>query len=266
MCRLYQVSRSGYYAWRDRPPSQRAIDDDRWLEKIITVFEEHRRVYGSPRIHAALKRNGETIGRRRVERLMREHAVVPDSHRLYRQRPGLAKYYDQAGYRLKDLNLTRPNQLWVGDLTYLKVQGQWRYLAVVMDRFSRRILSWALGREKTAALTTKALRKALKQRAAPSDLMFHSDRGTEYLSADHHRLLKQQGITQSTNRPRRMNDNAQMESWNKSFKSELYHRYRFPSDASLIQSIRSYVDFYNTDRLHSSLGYLTPTEFEARCA
>ena len=220
-------------------------------------------VYG---LAASLQRRGEPIGRRRIERLMRENGIVACTHKLYRRLPGLAKYFDSADYRLKDIDITRVNQVWVGDLTYVKVNGQWRYLAVVMDRFSRRILSWALGREKSAALTARALRKALACRAPTEGLIFHSDRGTEYLSGPHQQLLKRHDLVHSTNRPRRMNDNAHMEGWNKSFKSELYHLYRFPTDQSLLQSIRSYVDFYNRNRLHSALGYQTPLEFEARCA
>ena len=134
-----------------------------------------------------------------------------------------------------------------------------------MDRFSRRILSWALSKEKGAGVTAKALKQALRKRGYPKNLIFHSDRGTEYLAAQHSDPLKRHDVTQGTNRPRRMTDNAHIESWNKTLKSEMYYRNKFSADKSLLREIKSYVDFYNEDRLHSSLGYTTPMAFEAIC-
>ena len=135
-----------------------------------------------------------------------------------------------------------------------------------MDRFSRRILGWTLSKDKGTAVTLEALKQALRKRAYPKGLIFHSDRGVEYLGAQHSDHLQTYDIIQSTNRPRRMNDNAHMESWNKTLKAEMYHRETFHDEKSLVQAIKSYVDFYNRDRLHSSLGYLTPMEFEAACS
>lgn len=262
MCRLYGVSTSGYYAWKQRPPSQRAHEDARLLERIGEVFQESRQTYGSPRVHAALAQRGEAVGRRRIERVMRERGIQACSHKLYRRLPGLGRFFSGTGNKVHDLPINRPDQVWVGDVTYLKAGNERRYLATVMDRHSRRILGWAYGREKSSSLTARAMRSALKTRQPSADTIFHSDRGVEYLAGTFRELLSKHRIDQSVNRPRRMTDNAHMESWNKSMKSDMYHRRSFADDGALRAAIQSYVAFYNNERLHSALGYRSPMEFE----
>jgi transposase InsO family protein len=266
MCRVHGVSPSGYYAWKERPPSQRDQDDAQLLEQIGEVFEQSRATYGSPRVHVALKDRGESIGRRRIERLMRGNGIQACSHKLYRRLPGLGQFFASGKNKTHGRDITSLDQVWVGDVTYLKAGGKWRYLATVMDRHSRRVLGWSYGREKTAVLTARALRQALKTRPGSGETIFHSDRGVEYLAGSYRDLLSKNRLEQSVNRPRRMTDNAHIESWHKSMKSDMYHRYTFETDRSLRSAIKSYIDFYNHQRLHSSLGYRSPAEFENQCS
>ena len=262
MCRLYGVSAAGFYAWKQRDPSLRALEDERLAEQIRQVHQDSRQTYGSPRVHAALKRQGESAGKRRIERIMRQRGIRACSAGLYRRMPGTTRFYGSIGCQVHEREVTAPDQVWVSDVTYLKVSGQWRYLATVMDRYSRRVLGWSVSPEKSTQVVKAALAQAIRSRQPTHGTILHSDRGSEFLAYAYRAQLDRAGMVQSVNRPRRMTDNAHIESWHKTLKSDLCHRQSFHNDLQLHTQLRSYITFYNRYRLHSSLGYRSPVEFE----
>ena len=262
MCSHLGVSRSGYYRWRKRSPSQREIDDAFLVDEIRRSHRESYESYGSPRVWRDLKQQGIEVGRGRIERLMQENQIQSKSVVLYPKRNRQDLLFNSVENCSRKMTVTGPDQLWVGDITYLKVAGVMWYLAVVMDRYTRRILGLALGKNKSASLVVTALKRALKQRAVQPGLVFHSDRGSEYLAESHRRVLDGAGIKQSANRANTMTDNAHMESWNKSYKSDAYHGRVFESVKELKATLRWYERFYNEQRLHSALNYQSPAEFE----
>ena len=263
MCALYGVTRGGFYAWQSRQPSERVSQDARLTERIRQVHAQSRGYYGSPRVARQLSCEGESVGRRRVARLMRGARLQGRSARRYhRSMVGQRAFFASVPNQQRATVTQAPNQIWVGDVTYLKAAGQWRYLAVVMDRHSRRVLGWSLSTRRDAALTSDALRHSVRKRQPAPGLMFHSDRGIEYAAFAYRNQLARLGIIQSMNRPGKMNDNAHMESFFHSMKAEELHGRRFDNDEQLRQALHSYIEFYNRQRLHSALRYLPPVAFE----
>lgn len=251
-----------------RKPSRRSKDDRRLSELILRIHSDSRGTYGSPRIFQELLRRGERVGEKRVERLMRALGIQGRVVTVTRRQPGL-KRFKEAGenLRLEAPTVTEPNQQWVADITYLKVNGIWRYLAVVMDVYSRRILGWSLGKNRTTDLTITALRYSLRSRGGSGVELFHTDRGIEYTAFRFKRELKKHSIRSSYNRPGLCTDNAHMESFFHTLKAELTRGRVFHTEDQLRYALTSYINqFYNHRRLHSGIGYYTPAEYERMAA
>ena len=258
------MTRAGYYAWQRRPLSAHAEQDRELGQQIAVIFAAHRGRYGSPRIHRELIGTGWRVSRRRVERLMRAAGLRARVARVYRANPALHRFFGQHPNRLPAAGARRPDQVWVGDVTYLPVAGRWRFLAVVLDQCSRRVLAWTLGRRRDAHLTRQVLDAAVRRRRPPRGLVFHSDRGSEYVGATLRDRLRALGIRQSS-ALRGPEDNAHMESFFHSLKAELVHGVRFATETALRQSIAGYVRYYNHRRIHSALAYRSPVDYES-CA
>jgi putative transposase len=264
LCQRYKVSRSGFYAWEARERSGHSRDDEELGAEIARIHRDSRDTYGSPRVHEQLKRKGIRCSSKRVARLMREQGLRGRVSGLYRRSTGVHRFFEKTGNaRLGQPAPTRTDQIWVGDVTYLRLGKHWRYLATVMDLFSRRIIGWTVARNRTTAVTLRALKRAIALRRPKPGLLFHSDRGIEYSAYNYQAYLRIHGIVPSMNRPRNCQDNGHMESFFHSLKAELVHQRSFTSDAQLNASLRGYIEvFYNRKRIHSSLGYHSPVEFE----
>jgi transposase InsO family protein len=264
LCQRYKVSRSGFYAWEARERSRRSQDDEELSAEIVRIHRDSRGIYGSPRVHEQLKREGVRCSNKRVARLMRELGLRARVSGLYRRSTGVHRFFEKTGnLRLDQPAPTRTDQIWVGDITYLRLGKHWRYLATVMDLFSRRIIGWTIARDRTTEVTLRAIKRAIALRNPKPGLLFHSDRGIEYSAYGYQAFLRSRGIVPSMNRPRNCQDNGHMESFFHSLKAELTHQRQFDSDAQLNATLSGYIErFYNTKRMHSSLGYHSPVEFE----
>ena len=268
MCRALEVSESGYYAWNGREPSAHEREDARIAAEIQQIFQEHRQVYGSPRIHAVLRERGMRCGRKRVVRLMQTLGLSALPKK--RRKPQSTKSDPNARFapnRLnRDFSASSPNTKWVTDCTMIPTQEGWLYLAVVLDLYARRVVGWAMGSTEDEERVTLALRMALARRNPQSacfPLLHHSDRGSEYTSLGYQACLKQEGIEVSMSRTGDCYDNAAMESFFATLKKECVHRQQFQNRRQAREAIFEYLEcFYNPVRLHSTLGYTSPRDFE----
>ena len=262
MCRVYAVTRAGYYAWRRREPSARSAADAALWRRIQRVHADSEGRYGSPRIQRVLCMQGVIAGKNRIARLMRQHRMCARAAKVHPRSRGVHRFFGQIPKQHLQGLSTRLNRVWVGDITYLKLSASWRYMATVMDRCSRRLIGWSVGPRRDARLTLKALEQAVQRRRPGAGLIFHSDRGTEYAGYSFRDRLAALGAVQSMNE--RVNDNAHMESFYHSLKSEAIHGRSFADDKQLRRVLSEYINFYNERRLHSSLGYVSPAVYERK--
>ena len=265
MCRALGVSQSAYYSWRNAPPTKRALEDERLQTLIFATHKEHRQVYGSPRMTAELKAQGEQVGRRRVARLMRENRISGLQKRRWRRTTDSRHKLPVAKNLLgRNFCADAPNQVWVGDITYVWTAEGWAYVAIVIDLFSRKVVGWALRKSLSRELAISALNKALTMRRPPQQLVHHTDRGCQYASRDYRRLLASHGLIQSMSGAGNCYDNAACESFFASLKKELVHRESYATRTEAYDSISDYIDnFYNPIRRHSALNYRSPVEHES---
>jgi putative transposase len=265
MCRVLGVSRSGFHAWRRREPSARAVEDARLTARICELFKLRREVYGSPRIWSDLVLNdGERIGRKRVERLIREAGLSAVMEKRWK-----STTVRVPGVRVADDLLDRqfaaeaPNRCWVADITYLRTREGWLYLVAVQDLFSRRIVGWSMADHMRTELVTDALQMALKRRRPDPGLIWHSDQGSQFVSLAFGQQARAAGSAQSMGSRGDCWDNAVAESFFATLKKELIHRRTWPSKAELRTEVFDYIEvFYNRHRRHKTLGQLSPADFE----
>jgi putative transposase len=266
MCRVLGVSPSGYYAWRTRPPCARGQADQALLERIRTIHMHSRQTYGAPRIHAELRESGVRCSRKRVARLMRQ-AGVAGAHRRGRQRTTVR---DPQAAPAPDLvarvfHAEHPDRLWIADITYVRTWSGWLYVAVVLDAFSRRVVGWAMMEALRTELVLDALNMALWTRRPGAGVVHHSDRGCQYTSLTFGRRCREAGIVPSMGRRGDAYDNAVAEAFFATLETELLMRQSFPHRGAARAAIFDYIEgFYNPRRQHSTLGYLSPAEYERR--
>ncbi len=266
MCSVLDVSPSGYYAWRDRPVSAHARANQHLMQEIRAVHARSRRTYGSPRVHAHLKLCGFQVGKNRVARLMRLENLYGRRKKKQPRTTNSQHDYPVAPNRLnRDFQASRPNEKWLADITFIPTAEGWLYLAAVLDLFSRKIVGWAFADSLESSLVEHAFRMAVQDRTTLSGLLHHSDRGGQYAGHIYQQMLVGHRMQPSMSRAGDCYDNAPMESFFSTLKCEHVHFQNYQTRQEAITDIFSYiVGFYNRQRLHSSLGYLSPEEFERR--
>jgi transposase InsO family protein len=264
LCRVLEVSRSGYYAFEKHVPSVHAVVDAELIPEIKEAHRRSRGTYGSPRIHRDLRANGRRVGRKRIARLMRQERILGKRPRRFCRTTDSAHHHPVAENVLdRQFTVERPNAAWVTDITYIRTNEGWLFLAAILDLFSRRVVGYAMSQSIDTELILRALDAALRHRRLSGNLLHHSDRGSQYTSSDYREALSNAGLTCSMSRRGNCWDNAVAESFFGTLKSETRETYSTRAIAET--TIADYIDnFYNTTRRHSSLDYLSPIEYELR--
>jgi transposase InsO family protein len=267
LCRALEVTRSGYYAWTQRPLAARTQRDQQLIIQLRLVHAESRRTYGRPRLHRALRARGLCIGEKRVRRLMRAAQLVGRRRRRFQVTTDSTHAHPLVANQLaRRFAVAAPNTVWAADITALWTREGWCYLAVVLDLASRRIVGWAVRSTLETALVLAALHLALGRRRVVPGLIHHSDRGSQYASAIYQHTLATHGLIPSMSRVGDCWDNAPVESFFSGLKAELVPEQPWASRAVAETAVADHIDFYNRRRLHSALGYRSPVDFEAHYA
>jgi putative transposase len=264
MCRVLRASRSGYYAWYARSESNRSVENRRLVDRIRMVHRKSRMTYGSPRVHRQLVLDGESCSRGRIERLMSANGIRAKQKREFAPTTDSKHDLPVAENVLgREFGVSEPNRVWVSDITYIPTDEGWLYLAGVLDLCSRTAVGWSMSESLERRLVMDALGMAYRRRRPSRGLIHHSDRGSQYASDDYRNLVKDYGMQMSMSRKGDCWDNAPMESFFGTLKKELVHHRRYRSREEAKRDIFDYIEiFYNRERLHSSLGYLSPLEYE----
>jgi putative transposase len=268
LCETLNVSASGYYARRVRSPSARAIETEKLLADIRKIHAEHPS-YGSPRVHAQLMVQGHAVSRGRVENIMADNDIYANTKRRFRVCTTDSKHDFPVAENLLDRNFRafRSNQKWVADITYIPTNEGWLYLAAIMDLCTRKIVGWAMRDHMRTQLPLAALTMAIQRQRPGAGLIHHSDRGSQYADKDYRKMLKDRKITASMSRKGNCWDNAQMESFFHTLKTEDVHHRRFKTKEEAKLALFRYIEiYYNSRRLHSAIGYITPAQMELKVA
>jgi putative transposase len=269
LCAVLEVSPAGYYAWRSRPPSTRSTANRDLVAAIRRVHQDSGGRYGSPRVHALLRSQGRGIGRGRIERLMRRHGIRAIMAPPRRARTTDSRHALPIAPNLlaRDFAAAAPNRIWLADITYVPTGEGWLYLAAIMDLFSRKIVGWAMRDHLRTELASSALTMAIQRQRPAVGLIHHSDRGVQYASHDYRVALAAAGMTASMSRKADCFDNAPMESFFHTLKTELVHHRQYATRAEAQRDIFAFIEgFYNRTRLHSAIGYISPIEMELKAA
>ena len=265
MCRVLLVSASGYYHWRCRAPSLRTQANEKLAVQIKEAFDKEKSRAGAKRVAKRLTKDGTVVGRHRVARIMRARGWRAKAARKYKATTNSNHTLPVAPNLLQqNFAASKPNEKWVTDITYIWTEEGLLYLAIVMDLYSRMVVGWAMAERMTASLVINALQMALWRRKMPRGVIVHSDRGSQYCSHDYQKLLADNGLVVSMSKRGDCYDNAAMESWNHSLKVEAIHGEKFLTREYVKNHVFDYIEvYYNRQRLHSRLGYLSPECFEA---
>lgn len=266
MCRALVVSRTGYLSWRSRKPSHRE-QKNRQLGLVVNeLFHGEKGRAGAPRILRALRNQGITVSKQRVANSLKKQGLIAKAGRKFKATTNSKHNLPVAPNLLEqNFHADAPNQKWVSDITYIETREGWLYLAVVLDLYSRLVVGWSMSERMNKALVMDALKMALWRRKMPRGVIVHSDRGSQYCSHAYQQLFKKHGLVCSMSKKGDCYDNAAMESWNHSLKVESIHGQRFETRAEAMAEVFEYINiYYNRQRLHSSLGYLSPEMFEAQ--